>query len=165
VPWDSRGRVDRDGTAVSPDDGDPREGDAVHGDAVDGDAVRGHVPGHLLTALGMRRVDDPEAGPALEMDLRPEVTNPHGSLHGGLMGVLVECGAAGIAVRAIGSENVVATDMSIRFLATVEVGPARVVGRVLRVGRRGAVVAVDVIDVGADRKLVATATLDYARLG
>jgi uncharacterized protein (TIGR00369 family) len=130
-----------------------------------GEEVEGHVPGHLLTALGMRRVEDPECGPALEMDLRPEVTNPHGSLHGGLLGVLIECGAASIAVRAIGSENIVATDMSIRFLSTVRVGPARVVGRVLRVGRRGAVVAVEVIDVGADRALVAAATLDYARLG
>jgi uncharacterized protein (TIGR00369 family) len=133
-------------------------------DVSGGSPVEGHVPGHLLTLMGMRRVEDPENGPSLEMDLRDEVTNPHGSLHGGLMGVLIECGAASIAVEAIGSQNIVATDMVIRFLTTVRVGPARVVGRPLRVGRRGAVVAVDVIDVGADRRVVAAATLDYARL-
>ena len=138
--------------------------DEVVPDVAGGAPVEGHVPGHLLTLLGMRRVDDPEYGPSLEMSLRDEVTNPHGSLHGGLMGVLIECGAAGVAVDAIGSQNIVATDMVIRFLTTVRVGPARVVGRPLRVGRRGAVVAVDVIDVGADRRVVATATLDYARL-
>jgi acyl-coenzyme A thioesterase PaaI-like protein len=35
---------------------------------------------------------------------------------------------------------------------------------VLRVGRRSIIVQADVIDVGADRKLVATSTLAYARL-
>jgi uncharacterized protein (TIGR00369 family) len=138
--------------------------DEPSGDAAGGTPVEGHVPGHLLTLLGMRRIDDPDFGPSLEMALRDEVTNPHGSLHGGLMGVLIECGAAGIAVDAIGSQNIVATDMVIRFLTTVRVGPARVVGRPLRVGRRGAVVAVEVIDLGADRRVVAAATLEYARL-
>jgi acyl-coenzyme A thioesterase PaaI-like protein len=38
------------------------------------------------------------------------------------------------------------------------------VGRVLRAGRRQIVVSVEVIDVGDDRRLVATATLAYARL-
>ena len=42
--------------------------------------------------------------------------------------------------------------------------PARVVATVLRVGRRNVIVQADVIDVGDGRKLVATATLSYARL-
>jgi len=126
--------------------------------------VTGHVPGHLLSAMEMRRVDDPEFGPSLEMDLRPEVSNPHGSLHGGLMTALIECGAAGCAVRAADSENIVAGDLLVRFLTTVVVGPARVVSKVLRAGRRNVVVQADVIDVGKDRRLVATATLSYARL-
>jgi uncharacterized protein (TIGR00369 family) len=126
--------------------------------------VRGHVPGHLLTAMGMRRVEDPEAGPTLEMDVRPEVTNPHGGLHGGLMAVLIECGAAGVAVRAGDSEMIVAGDMLIRFLSPARVGPARIVGRVLKAGRRQIVVQADVVDVGDDRRLVASATLAYARL-
>lgn len=122
------------------------------------------MPGHLLTLLGMRRIDDPAAGPTIEIDLRPEVSNPHGSLHGGLMMVLIECGAANVAVRAGGSENIVATDCLTRFLTTVRVGPARVVGHVIRVGKRAIVVQADVIDVGDDRRLVATSTLSYARL-
>ncbi len=121
-------------------------------------------PRHLLTSLLMRRVDDPVSGPSLEMDLRDDVVNPHGSLHGGLMGVLIECGAAGCAVRAVGSENIVASDMQIRFLTAVTVGPARVLSTVLRRGRRAVVVQSDVIDVGDDRKLVASATLSYAVL-
>jgi uncharacterized protein (TIGR00369 family) len=119
---------------------------------------------HVLTAFQMRRVVDPERGPALEMDLRDDVVNPHGSVQGGIMGVLIECGAAGCAVSAGGSENIVASDMLIRFLSAVTVGPARAVSTLLRKGRRNIVVQCDVIDVGDNRKLVATATLSYARL-
>ena len=121
-------------------------------------------PGHVLTGLLMRRVDDEVAGPTLEMDLRHEVVNPHGSLHGGLMGVLIECGAAGCAVRSAGSTNIVASDMNIRFLRAVTVGPARVVAHVVKRGRRSVLVQADVIDVGDGRRLVATSTLSYALL-
>jgi uncharacterized protein (TIGR00369 family) len=114
--------------------------------------------------MQMRRVVDAERGPALEMDLRDEVVNPHGSVQGGIMGALIECGAAGCAVSAGGSENIVASDMLIRFLSAVTVGPARAVSTLLRKGRRNIVVQCDVIDVGDNRKLVATATLSYVRL-
>jgi acyl-coenzyme A thioesterase PaaI-like protein len=52
----------------------------------------------------------------------------------------------------------------IRFLSAVTVGPARAVSTLLRKGRRNIVVQCDVIDVGDNRKLVATATLSYVRL-
>jgi acyl-coenzyme A thioesterase PaaI-like protein len=54
--------------------------------------------------------------------------------------------------------------MHIRFLSTVKEGPARAVCQVLRRGRRAIVVQCDVIDVGDDRKLVASATLSYTLL-
>jgi uncharacterized protein (TIGR00369 family) len=120
--------------------------------------------GHVLTDMQMRRVVDPEAGPSLEMELRDEVVNPFRSLHGGLMGTMIECAAAGCAVRAGGTERILPSDMHIRFLSTVKVGPARAISKVLRQGRRAIVVQCDVIDVGDDRKLVASATLSYTLL-
>lgn len=121
-------------------------------------------PGHLLSLMQMQVVEDPEGSRALEMELRPEVCNPHGSLHGGLMGALIECGAAGCAVASAGSENIVATDMDIRFLRAVRRGPARVVSRTLKRGRRTLIVQADVVDMGNDRAPVATALLTYALL-
>ena len=56
---------------------------------------------HILTLMQMQPVEDPEMGPALEMELRPEVSNPHGSLHGGLMGALIECGARAVIYAAL----------------------------------------------------------------
>jgi uncharacterized protein (TIGR00369 family) len=119
---------------------------------------------NILTLLRMRRVDDPEAGFALEMELRDEVVNPFRSLHGGLMATLIECSGAGRAVSEGGSERILPSDMHIRFLTTVKVGPARAITKVLRRGRRAIVVQCDVIDVGNDRKLVASATLSYTLL-
>jgi uncharacterized protein (TIGR00369 family) len=119
---------------------------------------------HVLTKMQMRRVVDPEAGPALEMDLRDEVVNPFRSLHGGLMATMMECAAAGCAVRAGGSERILPSDMHIRFLSTVKIGPARAISKVMRRGRRAIVVQCDVIDVGDDRKVVSSATLSYTLL-
>jgi len=112
----------------------------------------------------MQQVDDPEHGPAPEMPVGDRVTNPHGGLHGGLMLTFLECGAAGIAVRAGGSQNIVAGDLTVRFLSAVRQGPARVVGRALRVGGRTITVQAEVIDVGDSRRVCAVASVAYARL-
>jgi len=129
-----------------------------------GRVVMGDQPEHLLAQLRMRWMEEDGDEPWLEVDLRPEVCNPHGGLHGGLMAVLIECGAAGIAVRAAGSQNIVAGDLHVRFLSPVRVGPARLVGRALRVSKRNVVVAVEVLDAGDDDRLAAAATLNYTRL-
>jgi uncharacterized protein (TIGR00369 family) len=121
-------------------------------------------PTSLLTLMQMRRLNDPETGFALEMELRDEVVNPYKSLHGGLMATMIECAAAGRAISEGGSERILPSDMHIRFLTTVKVGPARAITKVLRRGRRAIVVQCDVIDVGNDRKLVASATLSYTLL-
>jgi uncharacterized protein (TIGR00369 family) len=118
-------------------------------------------PTNILTHLQMRRIVDPETGPALEMALRDEVVNPFGSLHGGFIATLIECASAGRALSMEGSGRILPSDMHIRFLTTVKVGPARAVTKVLRRGRRAIVVQCDVLDVGDDRKLVASATISF----
>lgn len=121
-------------------------------------------PTNILTLLQMRRVIDPEMGPAIEMELRDEVVNPFRSLHGGFMATLIECAAAGRALSMGDTGRILPSDMHIRFLTTVKVGPARAVTKVLRSGRRAIVVQCDVLDVGDERKLVASATLSFTLL-
>jgi uncharacterized protein (TIGR00369 family) len=119
---------------------------------------------HLLRDFGMLTSRDADGSPVVEMPLTPRVVNPHGGLHGGLMMTLIECGAAGIAVDAAQSEQIVAGDLTVRFLAPVLVGPARVIGRPLRAGRRSIVVEFEVVDVGADDKVCAAGSVGYMRL-
>lgn len=121
-------------------------------------------PTNILTLMRMRRVMDPETGFALEMELRDEVVNPFRSLHGGLLATLIECSAAGRVMSESGAESILPSDMNIRFLTTVKVGPAWAITKVLRRGRRAVVVQCDVIDVGNDRTLVASATLSFTLL-
>ena len=53
--------------------------------------------------------------------------------------------------------------MNVHFLAPIVDGPARAVATVVRAGKRLAVIAVDVADVGRNR-LAAHATLSFAVL-
>jgi uncharacterized protein (TIGR00369 family) len=122
-------------------------------------------PGHILARMQLWEVEDDDGGPALEVDLLEPLCNPHGSPHAAVLAALVDCTAAGAAVRATGSEHLAGADMAVRFLSTVKVGPARAVARVLKTGRTSVVVQVDVVDVGADRRPVATATMSFTRLG
>ncbi len=122
-------------------------------------------PGHILARMHMWEVEDDRSGPALEIDLEPDLCNPHGSLHASVLAGLIDCGASGAAVRAVDSPNLAGADLNVRFVAPVRVGPARVVSEVLRAGRRAVLVRADVVDMGADRALVATATMSFTRLG
>jgi uncharacterized protein (TIGR00369 family) len=121
-------------------------------------------PGHILARMRLWEVEDPEVGPALEVDLDESLCNPHGSPHASVLAGLIDCAAAGAAARVTGSEALAGADVHIRFLATVRVGPARALARVLKPGRRSIVVQVEVVDVGDDRRPVASATMSFARL-
>lgn len=98
---------------------------------------------------------------AVGIDLRPELCNPWGVLHGGATCLLAEAAAENAAGTGPGSIR----DLSVRFLAPARVGPvvagAEVVGR-----RRGdAVVQVEVRDAGAGDRLVGLATVSVATHG
>lgn len=105
---------------------------------------------HLLALLGMRDVPAPAGTDlALEVPLRPQLCNPDGALQGGLLATAVDV-AAGRAALATAGEgaHVPTTDMTLHFLAPVLVGPALVLARVRRAGRRLVVVQVEVHDAG-----------------
>jgi uncharacterized protein (TIGR00369 family) len=121
-------------------------------------------PEHILARMALWRVDDEPDGEAIEVDSLPELCNPHGTPHASVLAGLIDCAAAGAAVREIGSTALAGADLHVRFLAAVRVGPARAVARVVKAGRTSVVVQVDVVDVGAERRLVATATMSFTRL-
>jgi len=123
----------------------------------------GRTPHHLLAQLGAVEVDDPDGEIALEVQLRPEIENSHGSLQGGLAATLADMAAGrAMVARLAGTGRRTATlDLHIRYLTVTRVGPVRVLANVVRLGGRVAVIDVDIVDVGQDRKLVATATLSF----
>src|SRR5450432_1801047 len=64
------------------------------------------VPEHLLAQLHHRDVDDPRAEYAMEIDLRPQIENSHGSLQGGLAATLVDMAAGRVIVGRLGADRV-----------------------------------------------------------
>jgi uncharacterized protein (TIGR00369 family) len=121
-------------------------------------------PDHILARMQLWEVVDDDGTAALEVDAAPELCNPHGSPHASVLAGLIDCCAAGAAVRATGSELLAGADLNVRFLGAVKVGPARAAATVLKAGRTSVVVQVDVVDAGAGRRPVAVATMSFTRL-
>ena len=119
---------------------------------------------HLFTQLQMRDVPAPPGRLAIEMDHRPELGNTRGALQGGLVTVLIDVVAGRLALDNVPPGHGTATaDMNVHFLAAVVEGPARAEARIIRMGRRTAVLQVEVLDVGRNR-LAATSTVTFAVL-
>jgi uncharacterized protein (TIGR00369 family) len=105
---------------------------------------------------------------AVELDLRPELCGPAGSLEGGIVSTLVDVAGASACAVALGSGLVATEHISLSMLAPGRVGPITATGTVLRTGRRDAVAEVRVVDQGRDERLMAAALvtvrlLDAAR--
>lgn len=121
---------------------------------------------HFLRQLDLHDVEAPEdADLAMALPVNPRLTNPRGGLQGGLLATLVDVTAGRAALAAAGEGATVPTsDLHLRYLSPVTVGPAVAVARIVRQGKSLIIVQVDVTDRGRDDKLAATATLAFSVL-
>jgi uncharacterized protein (TIGR00369 family) len=119
---------------------------------------------HLFEQLHMRDMPSSPGRLTIEMDVRPELSNTRGALQGGLVAVLIDVVAGRLALDNVPPGHGTATaDMNVHFLAAINDGPAWAEARIIRMGRRSAVLQVEVFDLGADR-LAATSTITFAIL-
>ncbi|MGI8755511.1 MAG: PaaI family thioesterase [Acidimicrobiales bacterium] len=123
-------------------------------------------PDHFLGGLGIRTVSESADTKVMEMAIRPDLANPGGALHGGLIAMLVDVCAGSLAYFSADHENgdmTATTDLTVHYLSAVTVGPARAEARILRRGRSSFVLRVDVTDAGRDTdELAATSTIAFA---
>lgn len=87
----------------------------------------------------------------IELIKTPYVTNSFGTVNGGTTGIVI-CAAA---ESALGGEFV-ATDVEARYVGQAPDGPVRTMCEVIRIGTDHAVVDVTVIDMGRERRPIAT---------
>jgi uncharacterized protein (TIGR00369 family) len=123
--------------------------------------------GHLFQQLGTRDIPSAEGHLVIEMDVLPQYSNVRGALQGGLIAVLIDLCAGRLAYESCDHENGFSTatsDLTIHFLSPVVVGPARADAHIVRQGRSGFVLQVEVTDVGRDNKLGAVSTIAFAVL-
>ncbi len=112
--------------------------------------------------LGLRVTRVYKDGLTLECEVRPEMTNGLGTLHGGVTASLVDA-AVGIAViGARGGAPATTVEMKLNYLRPATHGKVRARARLLKVGRTLAVGSVDVHD--AHGHAIATALLTYMLL-
>jgi acyl-coenzyme A thioesterase PaaI-like protein len=76
----------------------------------------------------------------------------HGTVQGGILATLGELSAESLWA---GGAPYLVTDLDIRFLNRVKVGPVRAIARRVVAGRRGEVVDVTLHHVGSDKRPVA----------
>jgi acyl-CoA thioesterase len=110
--------------------------------------------------IGIKLIRVHEDGLTIGCEMRPDLRNAAGGLHGGVTATLADV-AAGVALaRHIGRLRSVATvEMKINYLRPVREGRIAARARLVRVGKTLSTVRVDVVD-GA-KQPVAAALLTY----
>jgi acyl-coenzyme A thioesterase PaaI-like protein len=95
---------------------------------------------------------------ALEIDLRDELRNPWGILHGAVVASLVDLAA----VHVVGVEGAAGTDAVLHFLSPGRVGPVYARAEVCGMRADGNVVRVELHDRGANDRLMSVAVVTVA---
>lgn len=114
--------------------------------------------------LGMRLVSTHKDGVTIEIQVRPDMMNGAGVLHGGVTATMADA-AAGIATnREMGGTRAITTvEMKINYFRPVVKGRVRARSYLIRVGSTLVISRVDLTD--SDRKLIGTALVTYILLG
>ena len=116
----------------------------------------------LFEQLGLREVPADDGTFVMEMPVDERTTNTAGGLQGGLIATMADVAAGQLASRATPfGFGIATTDLFVRYLRPIKVGPARAVAKILRTGKRSVVVQVD-IHRGDDNERAATATINFA---
>lgn len=113
--------------------------------------------------LGFKVVRVWKDGITLEVDVRPELTNIFGTLHGGVTATLVDA-AAGVALfgHLGGQRQITTVEMKVNYLNPAGHGKVRARSRFIKVGKTLAIIAVDVSH--AHGQPVATGLVTYMLL-
>ncbi|HEX8139861.1 MAG TPA: PaaI family thioesterase [Pyrinomonadaceae bacterium] len=114
--------------------------------------------------LGMELEEVERGAATLTMEVRDELRRNGGVTHGGAIASLIDSAAAfAIMTLLEPGKSTTTIDLTVQFLRPLLEGRARARARVLRSGRRVAVVSVEVT--GQTEVLLATALTSYLMLG
>jgi uncharacterized protein (TIGR00369 family) len=113
--------------------------------------------------LGIELDDIGKGAATLGLDVRKELTQNHGVVHGGAIASLIDTAMAFAIITLLAPrEKVTTVDLTISYLRPLTKGRITAAARVLRAGRRLFVVSAEVID--AEGKLASTALSTYIKL-
>ena len=121
----------------------------------------GSVPFALMLGI---ELDDISSGTAtLALNVRKELKQNHGVVHGGVVASLIDTATAFAIITLLEPrEKVTTVDLTISYLRPVTGGRLRATAKVVRAGRRVFVTSAEVFDKAG--KLTATALSTYLKL-
>ena len=113
--------------------------------------------------VGMQLVDIRPNEAVIELEMRDDLRQPSGVLHGGVTATLIDTAMA-FAVRTYltDTEPTATIDLTVHFLRPHVAGKASCTARVVRPGKRIFTVSADVVN--EEGKLIATGISTYTRL-
>jgi uncharacterized protein (TIGR00369 family) len=121
----------------------------------------GTVPFARLLGIELEGITSGTA--TLGIDVRKEVTQNNGVVHGGAIASLIDTATAFAIISLLApKERVTTVDLTICYLRPVTKGRLRAIAKVLRAGRRLFVVSADVFD--KQGTLVSTALSTYIKV-
>jgi len=119
------------------------------------------VPYAKLLGMQLGEMKSGEAN--LHLDIRDELKQNQGVVHGGAVASLIDTAAAfAIVTRLESGERVTTTDLTIHYLRPITSGRITATARIVRGGRRLFVISVEVMN--SQQVLVATAVSGYIKL-
>jgi len=98
----------------------------------------------------------------LGLEVRNDLMQNHGVVHGGAIASLIDTAAAFAILSVLPGERVTTVDLTISYLRPLTTGRARATARVVRAGRRLITVSGEVLDDGG--KPLATALTTYIKI-
>lgn len=119
------------------------------------------VPFARLLGIELEEIDSGVA--TLGFDIKPELKQNHGVVHGGAIASLIDSATAFAIISLLPTnEHATTVDLTISYLRPLTEGRARAVARVVRSGKRLIVVSADLFDEAGT--LAATALSTYIKI-
>ena len=113
--------------------------------------------------IGMRLIDMYPGEAVIEIDMRDELRQPSGVLHGGITATLIDTAMAfAVITRLEEGERASTIDLTVHYLRPHTAGTITCTGKVVRAGRRIFTVSADVVN--EEGKLIATAISTYTKV-
>ena len=117
----------------------------------------------LARLIGMRLIDLRDGEATISIDMRDELRQPGGVLHGGVTATLIDTAMAFAVIPGLApGERTTTVDLTVHYLRPHVSGTATCTARVVRAGRRIVTLAADVVN--EEDKLIATAVSTYMKV-
>lgn len=117
----------------------------------------------IAAMLGMRLVDIKIDEATISLEMREDLKQPHGVLHGGVTATLIDTAMAfAVRTRVPAGEATATIDLTIHYLRPHVEGTITCTAKNVRAGKRIFTVSADVVT--GEGKLIATAVSTYTKL-